>query len=256
MSASVEIPKWVRVEKASQINSPIRRIRFGVGGEDSPRSSIWTAWPTDKGDYYIGVETLTGYAKASFHRDGRCHFKIQKGQWNNLRRQGFLVPKKPKVVGWKRAAIPEQGAIHVASVLFPRDLIQVDAGAPEEGHGDWWSGSIFYFAPAEPGEAVEVGFFFSKTPGQKIESALSGIGKPIVYSDIETNAGLKMTVSVVVRTRQFDSTAIPGRTQIAKSALYDHAAVGRSNLSAILFNAPDERTALQLVQVSGVCIEE
>jgi len=101
-----------------------------------------------------------------------------------------------------------------------------------------------------------MGFFFSKMPGLEIEKALGALGKPMFYSDIKTDSGMALTVSVVVQARPFDRSAIPDHTQVNKQALFDKSAVGRSGLSAILFNAPDEHTALQLVQISGVAIQE
>jgi hypothetical protein len=226
----------------------MKRIRFSVGGDGDPRSSVWTAWHK-KADYYLGVEALTGQIKVSLHRDRRCHVKFQESFWHALRTRGLHVPRTPKATIWTRPITPKDGAVHVASVLFPRDLIRVDA-PPDNRWLGWWSDPIFYFAPAPAGEAVEVAFFYTKH-AEAIEERLSRIGKPVFYSTLEPS---DECVAVVVRTRPFDATGLPQQWSIAAAALYDHSAVGRDDHSGVLFNAPDEHTPLQLTQVSGLAI--
>jgi hypothetical protein len=244
----MKIPEWVRVEKVSRLNGVINRLRFGVGGDSQPRSSIWTAWG-DKREYYLGVENLTGSIKASFHRDGRCHVKFRENYWWALRNKGLFVPRNPKITAWRRPPTPDSGAVHVASVLFPRDFIKVDA-EPNARQDGWWADPVFYFAHAPAGEAVEFLLFYTKTP-EAIEQALAQIGKPLFYTTLDSS---DESVSIVVRTRPFDAAVIPQPSRVPAHALYDRSPIDRSDHSAVLFNAPNEKTPLQLIQVSGVSV--
>jgi hypothetical protein len=48
-------------------------IRWAVGSIDGPRGATWRLWGNKKGDVYVAARSIAGQAKASFHRDRKCH---------------------------------------------------------------------------------------------------------------------------------------------------------------------------------------
>ena len=115
-----------------------------------------------------------------------------------------------------RPATPDIGAVHVASIFFPRDFARLDA-EPDSRRDGWWSDPVFYFAPALVGEAVEFLFFYTKTP-EAMERELARVGKPLFYSTLEPS---DESVVLVVRTRPIDAATVPHQLQVPSDSLYD-----------------------------------
>ena len=121
---------------------------------------------------------MTGHFKLSLHRDNNCHLSFQRNEWKGLRAEGYRVPSSRKANAWRRLETPNVSILHVVSVLFPRDFLRIDEFGSDRQDNSWWSGSIFYFAHAPHGQAVEFGFFFTREAPEiaerKLSSSVSG----------------------------------------------------------------------------------
>lgn len=60
-------------EESHEVNGPPGVFRFAVGSH-TRRSSVWRVWTNrSAADYYVGVRSITGVQKYSFHQSGQRH---------------------------------------------------------------------------------------------------------------------------------------------------------------------------------------
>lgn len=115
--------------------------------------------------------------KFSLHDRENCRLAFTKEGTPAMRQQGLDVPKNRAVVEWYRNPAPENGAVHVVSLIFPTDYLRLP---PPEGKKP-----IFQFAAAPPGKAIEFDFFFSREAEATLEGKLLQIGMPLVRTTLD-----------------------------------------------------------------------
>jgi hypothetical protein len=64
-------------------------IRWAVGSIGGPRGATWRLWGNKKGDVYVAARSITREAKASFHRDCKCHLGFTHDYYNETARTRF-----------------------------------------------------------------------------------------------------------------------------------------------------------------------
>ena len=223
------------------------KFRFAACRADGRHSHTWAAWG-NKNDYYIANRRIGGAIKTSLHEGGGFRVAFEKKFWQQQSDLGG-APAKRDVVVWPKPPVPEKGVVHVASVLLPTNYFT--ANAPTGSRGK----PIMIFE-ALPGQAVEVGFFYSLEAPTALESRLAAGGAlPWGYTTLDNG----YYVSIVARARAFDSSVLPtNRFPLSKAHVFDRGILepGRNltNLHAIAWNDPQRGEALQMIEIGGAAI--
>jgi len=207
------------------------KFRFGVF-EGDLFSNLWLAF-ADGNEFYLGVRSLMGRVKVSFHSSGVCHVKVAHGQ---------SIETRPR---WKRPPTPLKGAVHFASVCFPGGYnkgFRSVSGTPKK--------KVFGIGAAPEGKMIEFGFFFSQEPVDVSEQRLSHIGLPMVRVSMPNGDA----VSVVARMTDLneESHARLRNLNLRDDVFAEIEPGGRlENVAAILISDPSETMPIILTSIQG-----
>lgn len=219
------------------------KIRFGVGSKAQRRSSLWVI-VCNKDDVYVGVRGLTGLIKVSLHKFGGSSVAFSRRYLEQVASAGLDVPSDRAFVRWKRSATPTSGAVHVMSILFPSDFLLLNA--PPQ----LLTKPVYYLKPAPQGHAIEIGLFYSKEPPATLGDKLAKISIPMFNAQLPCGE----YVSLVGRIVPFDKTQYDGLKgtlkRLRKDAIPEFGQEWK-NVSAMLFNEPNDGEALQLIELTG-----
>jgi len=222
------------------------RFRFAISRKDGRHSHTWAVWGK-KNDFYITSRSIGGQIKTSLHDKGGFRVHFDKNFLWQMKAVGREPPKR-EVVLWPKPLVPETGAVHVASVLFPTDYLTADAPKSTKQK------PIFIFeAPA--GRAVEVGFFYSLEGVAALEPKFSKIGVPCICTTLDNCH----SVLTVVRVRDFAPNVLP-KSDLPSSGVYmfDEDGLGPggalTNCHAVLWNDPKKDGLLKMIEIGGVQI--
>ena len=221
-------------------------LRFACGKPSERHSSVWAAWGR-KSDYYIGARGVLASSKISLHGSGVCRFALTERHFALLAERGLPQPEDRPFVKWRRSPTPQIGAVLTVVLVFPTDYMTLEA--PTSSHRK----PVFMFEAARSGMAVEVGFFHSREPAESVEPKFLEIGKPVFRTDLDDGE----SVSIVVREVAFDPATLPSTDQFnaGGARLLDPdcpIGVEMKNLTAMLWNAPNDGEALRIVEVGGL----
>jgi len=164
------------------------KFRFHIGDVGSARSGVWVAWHT-KNDFYLAAKDAMGLFKVSFHAiTNLCHARADAAG------AGTYLSK------WQREETPEEGGIHVASVIFPEAFSisprPVWSRKPNRKH--------VALTPAKSGKAWEFAFFFSNDSSAVAERRLGSDGLfPVLRIDLPRGD----FVYVALLEREFDAAS-------------------------------------------------
>jgi hypothetical protein len=225
-----------------------KQLRFSISGPNSKYSGRWCAFSRDS-DYYLGARSVVGRIKISLHASGICRIALTEHQIALMRAQGLELPNDRALTKWRRAASPDIGAAHVASLVFPTDHLQ---GGPPDAT---YKKPILIIGDGIPGKAVEVGIFFSREPIKTLATKLSVVGMPVCYTSLASGE----TVSMVVRQANFDPSGLPTSEMLSRAGMHllDRDAVPDTEVSGLMaafWNQPNDGGALHLVEIGGITL--
>jgi len=219
------------VPMASHMNE-FDKFRFGVF-EGDLFSNLWLAF-NDGNEFYLGVRSLMGRVKVSFHSTGVCHMKVAHRQ---------SIETRPR---WKRPPTPLKGALHFASVCFPGGYnkgFRPASGTPKK--------KLFGIRAAPEGKMIEFGFFFSREPMDVLEQMLSQVGLPMVHMAMPNGDA----VSVVSRLTELNEESLAALRNLSvpvEAVVPEIEPGGRlENVSGFLINEPSEMTPINLTSIQG-----
>ena len=98
-------------------------IHWAIGSPDGPRSSAWFLSGNKKGDIYVSVRSLGGTIKASFHKDGRCHFGFTR-EYAPISSRRFAVPSRHQET-WQ---LPTGQGVRILQVCVPHSELRSFVG--------------------------------------------------------------------------------------------------------------------------------
>jgi hypothetical protein len=233
----------------ARVNSA--NFRFAVGNPASGYSTTWTAFG-NRGDYYIGSRVFMGSQKISLHASGICRVALTNKQHDALLEDGLDQPADRAMTKWRRPKTPDVGAVHVASILFPTDYLKLT----EEPKGTHKK-PLFIFDAAPAGQAVEMGFFYSREDQAAMEERYLRIGHPIVCTTLESGEH----VTAIARITEFDRSLLPSQeimdktpgNILSKEVLEIKDSL--PNLTASFWNAPGDGGTLKLIEVGGIVLK-
>jgi hypothetical protein len=225
------------------------KFRFVVATREGHHSTAWfTRDVKKKNSFYIGARTIGGKMKISLHGELNCRLAFTKEGMAAMKQQGLDVSENRALVEWYRKPAPENGCVHVVSLIFPTDYLRLPA--PESTFKE----PLLFVDAAPPGKAVEFGVFFSRGPQIRAEPKFIQIGVPLVYASLDNGD----TVWVVAWETEFDRAVIPSADQwrgslraADKKAFLDEG-VELRNLSSVFWNAPKDGEILRVIETSGV----
>src|SRR5689334_19070976 len=154
------------------------KFRFVVGTLSGLYSAAWFSRGSGN-SYYIGARPFGGTMKISLHDDENCRLAFTKPGIAAMKRQGLDVSDNRAFVEWYREPAPEDGAVHVVSLIFPTDHHRLPAP------GAKYRKPVLIIDAAPPGKAIEVGFFFSREPQATVEAKFLQIGMPLVRTTLD-----------------------------------------------------------------------
>jgi hypothetical protein len=224
------------------------KVRFAIGGPDERFSGVWVHWH-HKSDFYIGARSILGSMKISLHKSRRCRIAMTERHYATASQHGLSVPNDRAFVKWERLEAPSEGA-HLAVVLaFPTDFLRLEAPAGTKKK------PLLLLESARPGKAVEIGFFLSREAKATLEPKFLAIGKPLFFTNLENSESVWM----VAREAEFDTACLPSAEKLNSSGghlldpnAFPTAGVPRTNLNAILWNAPQTGEPLRVIEIGGV----
>lgn len=222
------------------------KTRFAIGRKGAGHSSVWAAW--DQGsEFYIAGVSMIGNSKISLHKSGICRIGLHEDAYNDLPKKGLKQPPDRAFTKWRRLPTPDQGAVHVLSLIFPTDFLRLQ----EPTYNRKKPVLIMEAAPA--GSAVQVGFFYSKENGKPMEEKLLQVGHPLFYFALKNGE----TVWLVAKAIPFDSSSLPsGPLGMSPDGVLDPAAIPapgteKKNLTAIFWNSPKDGDPFYIWEVGG-----
>ena len=162
--------------------------------------------------------------------------------------QGLPAPADRAFVKWKRPEAPELGAHLTVVLVFPTNFLcnERPECTPEK--------PMVVFEPAAPGKAVEIGFFYTREDEKTIEPKFLQIGKPIFWHRLDNGE----FVWLVAREADFDPDVLPSSDllsatgQFLDARAFPEIGAEKANLTAILWNAPQDSEALRVIEIGGV----
>ena len=223
------------------------KFRFVVGSRGGHHSGVWSAWGY-KNDYYLGARSFLGSQRISLHQSRICRLAFTEKHMTELKAQWLDAPADRASVKWRRLPAPQDGAIHVVSLIFPTDYLRLPL--PEASYKK----PVLIIEAAPPGKAIEFAFFFSREAEATVEPKFLRVGRPLVRTILDNGE----TVWVVAREMGFDQRAIPSEERWTESTrFHDKEAfldegVGLENLTGMLWNAPKDGERLQVIEINGI----
>lgn len=225
------------------------KFRFGVGRDGQAWTSSWRAAARNS-DFYVGDSRLMGDCKISLHASGWCRVAFASTVAAKFAHEDGVVPDRAKTK-WKRPETPDTGVLHVLSLAFPTDLLSPIGPIPDHTAAK----RVHWLPPAPRGQALELGFFYTReTPGRAM-LRFRGVALPIITTDL----GNGETVVIAARMAPFDVApiaALRARRFQSLSPVVDQMSEGEAleGLSAFLVNDPDIDGRLQVVVVGGLSL--
>lgn len=233
------------LEKAIDALFAKNTVRIAAENPHGRFSSVWRFWAHNN-DFYFSARTTANALKVSLHENGRGYLGYNKQYLLSKNANGFNIGDKIQHE-WALPIPGPIGAKHAASVILPANYCY-----SESPRATAKSKVMIY--GVESGCAVEIGLFLSYEDQATLESKLVNLGHPMVMFTLDN----KLKVSIVVRSRDFDPSVLPSsektnlakRTQLMKTEdlPFD------STLNAMLWNAPNDGEAIQVVDIGGVKI--
>jgi hypothetical protein len=227
-----------------------KQVRFAVRSPADRYSAAWMT--TDRyDDFYIGARSVMGRLKISLHRSGICRLAFDERYFGSAVERRLIPPEEDRVlVKWRRSPTPAIGAALVVGLVFPTDFLHLNAPTASVK-------KPFVCLDAAPhGKAVEVAFFYSREPVTTLEPKLLQFGAPLFWTDLDCGD----MVWMVAREADFHATALPSDEALKSISgrfldrgAFVKAGVERRNLTAHLWNAPNEHEPLVLIEIGGVC---
>lgn len=229
-------------------------FRFGVETDTGERSSLWQA-TCRKSDFYFGTRSIMGVIKVSLHESGKGRVALTQEHQEKLVSSGRDIKADRKLNGWDMPKVPDNGAIHVASIVFPTAFLRKDGISWEE---DTMKQKFIITCPQNQ-QAVEFGFFFSKEHPTSLEGKFEGKADPLVwfgldngsfvsvvgcYTALDAEADRNDFINKVGRGGKFVDL---GEDAIKVAQRYD-------NMSAFLWNNPseaEEKGVLKILEIHG-----
>jgi hypothetical protein len=225
-------------------------VRFAIR---SPTERYSAAWMTTDyhDDFYIGARSLMGRLKISLHRSGICRLAIDERYFGSAVERDLIPPEEDRVlVKWRRTPTPTIGAALVVGLVFPTDFLHLDAPIASVEK------PFLCLDAAARGKAVEIAFFYSREPATTLEPKLLQFGALWFWTGLDCGD----MVWMVAREADFHAAALPSNEALnsISGRFLDHGAfvkagVERRNLTAHLWNAPNEHEPLVLIEIGGVC---
>jgi hypothetical protein len=230
------------------VRRAVRQFRFAVRGPKG-HSATWTAFGRGN-DYYIGARPVMGSTKISLHASGVCRLALTEQHYDSLPGEGLIQSLDRAFVKWKRSEIPQVGAAHVVSVIFPSDYLVLSEPAGT------YRKPLIILGEAPLGKAIEIGFFFSTEEMSALEPRFLAIGKPLLSTKLDNGK----SVSVVARVIDFDRSALPTQLQLdgapgrILSREINEIERERTGLTGLFWNSPADGGSLMLYEVGGVTL--
>jgi hypothetical protein len=227
-----------------------KQVRFAVRSPAERYSAAWMTFDSH-GNFYIGARSVMGSQKISLHRSRICRLAFDKRYFGSAVERGLIPTEEDRVlVKWRRPLTPAIGAVLVVGLVFPTDFLHLNAPAASVKK------PFIYLDAAPQGKAVEVAFFYSREPVTTLEPELLQFGSPLFWTDL----GCGDMVWMVAREADFHATAFPSDEALNSISgrfldrgAFEKASVERRNLTAHLWNAPNEHEPLILMEIGGVC---
>lgn len=225
-------------------------LRYCVGEDVGLRSAIWVFF-LGKDDVYIAPRHVAGQIKVSIHGAKMCRLAITRQHADAIRGQSQRVDEDRAFVHWDLPSIPDDGALHVTSIVIPtRYLSKSEVPLRLRKPLRW-------ITPAPKGHAAEIGVFLHVVPMEDMEPHLDGIGTPLASAKLASG----VTVSLVGRNRPFDPTSIEEKFQSSvrfeRLTREDWLQPGesQSDLSMVIWNDPIADGGLQLIELGSVDVK-
>ena len=173
------------------------KIRLAVGTPEGPRSAWWYVHMEKGANVYVGAHSLGGHLKLSLHGDRWCQFGFPSSRLDVMRKAGLPAPKNHYFFRWQRSLTPEKGAVHVASIIFPTDLLNKEPPPIQSRK------ITFLYRPAPIGHALEFAIFYSTEPACSLEERFLRMGAPMIYNQLDSGE----LVHLINRVIPFDTPA-------------------------------------------------
>jgi hypothetical protein len=211
---------------------------------------VWVAWRQGS-ECYVGANSTLGSVKISLHQSGICRLALSERHYNELPEMGLKQPADRALTKWRRLPTPEAGVVHVLSLIFPTDHLRLEEPKSSQKK------PVMIFEPPPAGQAVQMGFFYSRQTGPAMEASFLNIGAhPLFTFDLRNGD----TVWMAAKQIPFDRKVLPMAplTMNPESVLDRTAIVGpgetRGNLTAHFWNAPKDGEPFYLWEVGGAVI--
>lgn len=180
-------------------------IRWAVGSPSGLRSSTWRLWGNKKGDIYAAVRDLGGRAKASFHRDGKCHVGFT-GNYAPTAARRFGVASRH----WQKWRLPADPVVRVLQVLVPDSELRSFA---ERNPRD-----ITWLPTPPEGSVAVVSIFVSaqgnELPLRRVDHSVIAIGNLQVSTRtawvVYAHNPIDATMATLIASERAKLTCIPG----------------------------------------------
>lgn len=219
-----------------------KRIRLVAENPTGQLSNVWMFWGNNN-DFYFGSKTILHSLKVSLHENGRGYVAFDRRYFLQKRAEGIAIPRK-ELLEWELPKPALHGAVRAASLILPADYCRSGPLSDESRKKTLVLG-------VEASCCAEIGVYLSHEHPTTLEAKLEPLGRPMFVTTLDNN----MYVSLVARSRPFDRACLPsgGQTARAPSLLLDTEAIPDSDdLAAVLWNAPGDGGALQIIDVGGV----
>ena len=141
------LARWPIIECMSK-----QDLRFAAGSRDGPRSSVWRVRFAPN-DVYVWVRSGMKFSKISLHADRICLFKTTDEHRQSMEERGQVF-RTDSFARWTRPVSLDSGITPALLITMPTDFLRATGDVPEK--------EIRWLKPAPAGQAVKVGFFFTK----------------------------------------------------------------------------------------------
>ena len=233
--------------------SPIEvdAFRIWVGSDSIRWTSIWRIWTGNTtSDVYIAPSRLGGVQKLSLHGSGVCQVSLTQEYWEKLVAEGKEEGPRRATPRWRRPETPKDGATLAVLLRFPTDFLKTSK--PVESAKK--KKKRFFIEPADPGQSVDIGIFYSLQSAGDAKTALSEWGKALFHADLPSGERLW----ICGRKAHFDPTWIPvdsffsrgsGKIYADEEALPVGGTL--SDLSMVLFSDPKDGEPIVVAELTA-----
>lgn len=186
--------------------------------------------------------------KVSLHEQGGYRLAFTKEFHPKIQERSEKFRSRTLAV-WSKPLVSKDKADLILSICFPTDNLMSNA-PPSSAKKPY----LILQAP-ESGRAVNVGFFLSGAPADRLEKSFSKYGKAFCHWDFRDGT----SISMVAWESDFDRSSLPKvgansdlvpLTDSGKIDLPEH----QSDLTALAWNDPGLTGALQMTELGGVSL--